>query len=256
MKLSDDIPLGLIHYGRDGNDTIDRDYTFYKYTEEYLFSHQQMNTLYINYTGHAGPVAASLSRRNIPIFWQMDLSLDNLAEERVLGQIQDYYLDIANNNGSNNSNIGLLLELQHQSYQTFIPSILPDLTLLKEKVIQRVVIFTEDPFLSIPQNKTALPLPAEIQVYLDSLVDGGLNVEFVGVDAKTRFTGPYHDFECPNKEKIIDLSPYLSNFSDKVLTPTEIAVRTSETSFEDKLSVAIELNRLRTLKRKEQTNDK
>lgn len=176
VQLSKRIPLDLIPYGRMG-DAIDRDYTFYRYAKEFMENNCDSNTLYINYTGHAGPVAAVLAEHNIPTYWQMDLSTSDIAEDRIVGQIQDYIDTIAKNNGTNNTNMGLILEPPHGFQDTIINENLPSAMRIKQQGIKNVIIFTEDPYIG-KKTETAKHL-SKIISYIKSIEDAGVEVKFV-----------------------------------------------------------------------------
>lgn len=218
FMLSDGIPKELIHHGRPGS-TIDRDYTFYKYAKEYLMNNPSTNTLYINYTGHSGPVAAALSHENIPLFWQMDLSQDSITEDRILGQIQDYSSEIIGNTGKNNTNMGLMLECPH-GFENTIPNCLPDAKILLKEGIKKVVVFTEDLFIGYHQ-KSSENIKG-IFNYLKGLSHAGIDIEFVGIDCRDKSQGQSSDFDCTGMKEIIsDFTPYLGNFSK--ITPSVAA---------------------------------
>ncbi len=219
MRLSN-VPRSLIHYGRKG-DTIDRDYMFYIYAQNFMREHSSSNTLFINYTGHSGPVAAALAEHNIPTYWQMDLSEDNIAEDRILGQIQDYINIITKNENTNNSNLALMLEPPHSFIPTVIQSALPSIEALKLQKIRKIVIFTEDPFgeetNECPNSDTFF---LGIKSFVDKLTQSGFEIEFVGLDCKDK-SQQNSDFICPDKEKIVDLSEYEQNFDVATIEATE-----------------------------------
>lgn len=236
VRLSDNLSRKLIHYGRKG-DTIDRDFTFYTYAREYLDNNKLTNTLFINYTGHSGPVAAALSEQNIPLFWQMDLSQDNIAEDRVLGQIQDYSTQISNNNGTNNSNMGLMLECPHGFENTLIHNDLPTSSDLLAKGIENVVIFTEDPYQEISTATSEL-IPG-IQAYVEELKKAGIIIKYVGIDCRNKSQSS--DFKYPYKEKIENFDIYSTNFqriTTTTITPEEAAIIALKGTSTDKANEA------------------
>lgn len=215
IRLSDELPGQLVPYGRQ-NDFIDRDYTFYRYTQQHLQNEEENGVLYISYTGHTVATASALAEKNIPLIWQMDLSESGISEKRVLEQLQDYSPILTRNNESNTANLGIMLELDHSlsyGYHNYRPTVmkdmLPDIDFLKQIGIKKVKVFTEDIFSNFSKRQTSLKYILGIETYLESLRAGGLPVSFVGVDS---IYSEYKDeFEAPKEQLTPKL--YLNNFN-------------------------------------------
>lgn len=216
VKLSDELPRQLVPYGRQ-NDFIDRDYTFYRYTQQHL-TNEESGVLYISYTGHTVATASALAEKNIPLIWQMDLSESGISEKRVLEQLQDYSSILIRNNESNTANLGIMLELDHNlsyGYHDYRPTVmknmLPDIDFLKQIGIKKVKVFTEDTFSPASKDQTSIKYILGIETYLESLRAGGLPVSFVGVDSIYSEYKEAFDFEAKKEQLTPKL--YLNNFN-------------------------------------------
>jgi hypothetical protein len=143
IETPSDMPAGFSPIGRIG-DGLKRDEMFHQHAQTIIQNRYQnaKNTLFINYTGHEGPVAAALAKRNIPTYWRLT------ASSRILDQMQDWREDVTQSNGKNDSNAGLILEPNHGGGGS-VPitlSQLPDIATLKAKGITKIVVFTEDTY--------------------------------------------------------------------------------------------------------------
>ena len=206
LSIGDDIPLNLIPYGRNEQEFIDRDYTYYIYTKRLLdiLGESLNNTLIINMTGHEGAVAAALAEKNIPCNWQISIN-SNMVSKRIAEQLQDYSNIILRNNFSNNLCTGLILEPKHSSYEETIDiNRLPNINTLKKMGIKKCLVLTEDTF-----NSHSKKGCSSILEYLNKLAGSQIGVGYIGVgDSK----GSKADFHYTNTE-LINPEEYLDNFN-------------------------------------------
>lgn len=208
VTLSPNLSESLIVYGRKG-DTIDRDNEFYVHTKKAI-NQNMSKTLFINYTGHCGPVAAALCEKGVTnLIWNLKLDTDNIAEERILGQLQDYSQSIINSERKESKNIGLLLEPAHGFAQTIDYDNLPRIKTLKKMGIEHVVVFVEKPFdeeCSIEYIEKQRDLL--FKQYIQSFIDASITVSIIGVDK-----GKIKESE-PEKELIENPEEYSTNFTN------------------------------------------
>lgn len=208
VTLSPNLPESLIVYGRKG-DTIDRDNEFYAHTKRAI-NPSMSKTLYINYTGHCGPVAAALCENGITnLIWNLKLDADNIAEKRFLGQLQDYSQSLMTPERKDSDSIGLLLEPAHGFDQTIDYYNLPSVEIFKRLRIEHIVVLLEKPFDGTCSMQDIEALKDEIfKKYIKSFIDAHISVSVIGVDeGKTKEPSP-------DKELIEFPEVYSSNFTN------------------------------------------
>lgn len=175
-RASDD----LVPSGRFG-DFLKRDEKFYENAQKALKDKVVANTLFFNYTGHQGPVAAALSEKGIGSSWNLTLN------ERIADQMQDWAPLISKNKVDPKLNShGIILEPSHNlgmdGNGVFDVSKLPTPQALKRLGISRVVVFTEDDFNSSVNVDTFQKTNKEFSSYLRMLQNNHLELEFIGLD--------------------------------------------------------------------------
>lgn len=208
VTLSPNLPESLIIYGRKG-DTIDRDNEFYVHTKM-VINPSVSKTLYINYTGHCGPVAAALCENGITnLIWNLKLDIDNNAEERIIGQLQDYSQSLMNPERKKSDNIGLLLEPAHGFDQTIDYDNLPSVEIFKRLGMEHVVVFVEKSFDETCSIQDIEALEDEnFKKYIKSFINAHISVSAIGIDeGKTKEPSP-------DKELIDSPEVYISNFTN------------------------------------------
>ena len=173
-----DVPGDYYPVGRPG-DGMKRDAMFYNHAKESLqpFTNTK-GTVFINYTGHEGPVAAALAEHNIPLAWQI-----STPNERVIQQIQDYHRELGANNSSNDSNLGIILEPNHGG-NTINLSNLPSLEYLRQRGLTEVVILSEDIYGTSNTLGSVKYPDSNFQDYLKGLESNGIKVKIIGLDVK------------------------------------------------------------------------
>ena len=208
VMLSPNLSESLIVYGRIG-DTIDRDNEFYIHTKRAI-SKSISKTLFINYTGHCGPVAAAMCENGVTnLIWNLKLDTANIAEERILGQLQDYSQSIINTERKGNENIGLLLEPAHGFERTINYENLPSIDVFKRMGIEHVVILIEKPFDETCSMEDIEKLKDSLfKKYIHLFIDAGITASVIGVDE-----GKIKESE-PEKELIENPEMYSSNFTN------------------------------------------
>lgn len=208
VTLSPNLPESLIVYGRTGNN-IDRDNEFYIHTKNAI-NPNTSKTLFINYTGHCGPVAAALCENGITnLIWNLKLDTDSIAEQRILGQLQDYSQSLMISERKDSDNIGLLLEPAHGFDQTIDYYKLPSVGIFQRMGIDHVVILVEKPFDETCSVEDIETLKDEyFKEYIKSFIDAHISVSVVGVnEGKTKEPSP-------DKELIESPEVYSSNFTN------------------------------------------
>ena len=196
----------LIPFGR-SNTYINRDYIFFQNTKNALKNLEPKNALFINYTGHCGPVGAALKSKNIPLIWNLKLDEDALAEKRIIEQIQDYYNELSTPENHEICNLGLMLESPHGDFETFEVSKLLTSSQLKQKQIKKIYIFVEE-----PADKPIML--ADCNFYNDAfsnyakLLSNDFEIKIIPIDEKTT-----KQKLAPKKEFINNPKIYYSNLN-------------------------------------------
>ena len=207
VTLSPNLSESLIVYGRMGEE-IDIDNEFYIHTKKAI-NPSASKTLFINYTGHCGPVAAALCENGITnLIWNLKLDTDNIAEERILGQLQDYSQSLMISERKDSDNIGLLLEPAHRFVQTIDYCKLPSVEIFQRMRIDHLVILVEEPFdETCPMEYIETLRDKNFIEYIKSFIDAHISVSVIGV-AEGKAKEP-----SPDKELIESPEVYSSNFT-------------------------------------------
>jgi len=177
FDLPPGLPYSFIPSGRI-EDGLKRDEMFYSTAKTEMDKlKNSTNTLFINYTGHQGPVAAVLAENGIPLSWQVK------GDERIINSLQDWISFIEKNTCSNNTNTGLILEPDHDRRTRIDVSNLPSADYLKEKGIRSVVVFAEEAFGgSYALSQFPDTNDPAFKIYLLNLEQSGIDVKIIGLD--------------------------------------------------------------------------
>lgn len=139
IDFPSEMPAEFIPTGRIG-DGLKRDEVFYRNAVVVMKKRysEAKNILFVNYTGHEGPVAAALAKNKISSHWSLT------ASPRILDQIRDWVDEIARaSQDALDSNVGLILEPNHgpTRIETWI---LPEVGEIQGRGIHKIVVFSED----------------------------------------------------------------------------------------------------------------
>jgi hypothetical protein len=171
--------LTLIPRGRMFSGII-RDDRFLVNMNTILNSLEQLNnTMFLNYTGHLSSFATSLLSHGISCIWQIPQSAlisNNIFKEgyhindRVLDQLQDTINSKLSYKITNESSFGIVLEAQHGLSKTILINKLPSKAILKQKKINKIIVFTEWKFNpTVKQLEEVKIMIGDLYPYLKSL---------------------------------------------------------------------------------------
>jgi hypothetical protein len=181
-NINNGAPDSLIPSGR-LNDGLRRDEIYFINAQESLKNRNMANTVFFNYTGHQGSVAAALAQRGVPSSWNLTLS------ERIADQLQDWVPFITSHKVNTRLNShGVILEPSHalglDGNGKINISQLPNPETLKKQGITTIAIFTEDKFgvnIDLQGFMTRAP-NREFAEYLSTLQQSGLVIHFIGLE--------------------------------------------------------------------------
>jgi hypothetical protein len=177
------LPIGLSFdfkpIGRIG-EFLKRDEKFYENARSELVAlRNPKKTLFLNFTGHSGSVAAALAEKGIPIYWQMR------GNERTINSLQDWIGKITANTKSNKTCAGLMLEPSHGAKDDVAVSIatLPTAADLQRMGLTTVIVFSENIFGRLHTvDSLVTASDAAFINYLRGLETNGVKVQVSGLD--------------------------------------------------------------------------
>lgn len=159
-----------------------------KYLQTQVLKQLLANTLFINYTGHEGPVASALNKFGIECIWQVKIADAHLSYtgKRISEQLHDWTdPEQLKKTSLNPTCFGLILECAHYCSSHIDITQLPSETGLAAMGISSIVIFTEENFneLNPSQDFTAnsVPYDPEFGNYLRRL-SKNYSIQVVGID--------------------------------------------------------------------------